>query len=108
MASYEDDSEGQERRRTERRRSSKSESWTMSDDQFGNLITAVLTAGGLAASHRGLLEAKMIPTYFFQVRNELRAAGIIHRNRMLSRQGKADGNGAKTDRRSSDQFGEVG
>src|SRR5690349_5927780 len=101
------DRRGNERRTNERRKTAAASSWAMDDDQFGNLITAIVTAGTLAASHRGLLDAKMVPTYFFQVRNELRAAGIIHRNRMLARRNRGAGDG-KVDRRSTDQFGEVG
>jgi hypothetical protein len=107
MASQDDGFDGKDRRNTERRKTASSSAWAMDDDQFGNLLTAIVTAGTLAASHRGLLDAKMVPTYFFQVRNELRAAGIIHRNRMLSRRKGADGN-ARTERRAPDQFGEVG
>jgi hypothetical protein len=79
----------------------------MNDDQFGNLVAAILTAGTLAASHRGLIEARAVPTHFFQVRSELRAAGIIHRNRTYSRKnGSSDL--PKMERRARDQFGEVG
>ena len=110
MASHDENSDSKERRTAERRRSASAaaSAWTMDDDQFGNLLTAIVTAGTLAASHRGLLDAKMVPTYFFQVRNELRAAGIIHRNRMLSRRKGGDANGARTERRAPDTFGEVG
>ena len=60
----------------------------MTEDQFGDLVTAILTAGTLAASHRGVLEAKAVPTHFFQMRSELRAAGLIHRHRTLGRRGR--------------------
>ena len=59
----------------------------MNDDQFGNLLAAILTAGTLAASHRGLMDAKTVPHHFMRIRSELRAAGIIHRNRMRTRRG---------------------
>jgi hypothetical protein len=81
-------------------------SWAMNDDQFGNLLAAIMTAGTLAASHRGLIEARMVPTYFFQLRAELRAAGIIHRNRGLARR-PLDPAAAKAQRKSPAQFGEV-
>ena len=80
----------------------------MSDDQFGNLIAAILTAGTLAASHRGLIEAKNVPVHFFQVRSELRAAGIIHRNRTYSRRDGSSDLPKGGARRSPDLYGEVG
>jgi hypothetical protein len=101
MGSHNDDDE-----REDAAPNGSSTSWAMNDDQFGNLIAAILTAGTLAASHRGLIEGRMVPTHFFQVRAELRAAGIIHRNRGLARRG-VDARAVKAERKSQDQFGEI-
>ena len=78
---------------------------SMNDDQFGNLLAAILTAGTLAASHRGLMDAKTVPHHFMRIRSELRAAGIIHRNRMRTRRGDESAD-AKNMRQ--ELFGEAG
>ena len=78
----------------------------MNDDQFGNLLAAILTAGTLAASHRGLMDAKTVPHHFMRIRSELRAAGIIHRNRMRARRGDETADGKNM--RRPEMFGEAG